>query len=131
MAGGTACCQLAISPMSLIEHSELQRALTRLTSGMLNYMDSDEPSYTEEDIDKCRDILTSHVKALELVKDRAEMLKLVKSTVVQLNGLNQDTGGDLIETDQREWICEFIIKAGSLKGFNSENEDITEEWREW
>jgi hypothetical protein len=98
---------------------------------MLSYMDSGEASYSEEDIDRCRDILISHAKALELVKDRAGAIDLVKATVLELNKLNQGAGEELIETDQREEICGFIIKAGAIMGFNSEDEDVTEEWREW
>jgi hypothetical protein len=117
--------------MPLLEQPELRQALALLTGGMLSYMESGEASYSDEDIDKCRDILTAHAKALEQVKDRAAALDLVKSTVFQLNKLNQDAGEDLIETDQREEMCGFIIKAGAIMGFNSEGEDVTEEWREW
>ena len=48
-----------------------------------------------------------------------------------LNSLNARCGGTLIETDQREDICEFIIRAGCLAGFNGEGEDGTEAWRDW
>jgi hypothetical protein len=95
--------------MALLENPELRHALAHLTSGMLSYMDTGEPSYSEEDIDKCRDILMSHAEALEHVKDRAGALDLVKSTVIRLNRLTQDAGQDLIETDQREDICGFGI----------------------
>jgi len=37
----------------------------------------------------------------------------------------------MIETEQREDLAEIIILAGNLKGFNSKDEDITEEWRDW
>ena len=81
--------------------------------------------------DKCRDILTSHAQALEHVKDRTSALESVKSTVIRLNKLNEAAGQELIEVDQREEICGFIIKAGAILGFNSEGEDVTKEWREW
>ena len=54
-----------------------------------------------------------------------------KATVLKLNDLNERAGEDLIETDQREDICEYITKADALLGFNTEDEDVTEEWREW
>ena len=98
---------------------------------MLRYMDHGTASYSEEDIDSCRTILVSHAQALEQTKDRAAALELVKTTVTQLNTLNENAGQDLIETGQREEICGFIIKAGAIMGFNSEDEDVTEEWREW
>jgi hypothetical protein len=117
--------------MPLIEHPDLRRSLARITSGMLSFMDSGTVSYSEDDIDRCRAILVSHAEALEQAKDRTAALDVVKSTVTQLNILNQDAGQDLIETDQREEICGFIIKAGAIMEFNSEDEDVTEQWREW
>ena len=117
--------------MPLIEHPDLRRSLARVTSGMLSFMDSGTVSYSEDDIDRCRAILVSHAEALEQAKDRTAALELVKATVKQLNTLNENAGQDLIETDQREEICGFIIKAGAIMGFNSEGEDVTEEWREW
>ena len=48
-----------------------------------------------------------------------------------MNELNHRTGHDLIETDQREEICAFIIKAGAIMGFNAEGQDVTDQWREW
>jgi hypothetical protein len=117
--------------MPLLEHSDLRDSLVRITSGMLSYMDGGTASYSAADIDRCRAILISHAEALEQAKDRTAALEVVKSTVTQLNILNQNAGQDLIETDQREEICGFIIKAGAIMGFNSEGEDVTEEWREW
>jgi len=117
--------------MPLLEHPDLRHSLARLTGGTLSYMDGGTASYSEDDINTCRAILVSHAQALEQTKDRAAALELVKATVTRLNTLNQDAGQDLIETDQREEICGFIIKAGAIMGFNSEVEDVTEEWREW
>jgi hypothetical protein len=37
----------------------------------------------------------------------------------------------MIETMEREAICELIILAGAARGFNGAGEDITEPWREW
>ena len=55
----------------------------------------------------------------------------MKATVLKLNKLNEKAGYELIETDQREDICKYIIRAGALLGFNGEDEDVTEEWRDW
>jgi hypothetical protein len=117
--------------MTLLENQELRDSLARLTDGMIGYMQEANPNYSKNDIDKCSGILTSHIQALERIKSREEAIALVEATVLKLNKLNQDTHGDLIETDQREEICALIIKAGAIKGFNSINEDVTEEWREW
>ena len=55
----------------------------------------------------------------------------VKMTVLRLNKLNEKCDFQLIETGEREQIAEIIISAGNLKGYNSLDDDITEEWREW
>jgi hypothetical protein len=55
---------------------------------------------------------------------------IVKSTVLKLNALNEKCDLSLIETNEREQITEIIIASHKMK-YNSLNEDITEEWREW
>ena len=118
--------------MSLLDDPQLQRSLALLTGGMLDYLvHADSCSYTEEEVDRCRDILTAHAEALDLAQNREEALKLVQATVERLNHLNEGAGGELIETDQREEICDFLTKAGAIKGFNGEHEDVTEPWRQW
>ena len=54
----------------------------------------------------------------------------VKQAVLALNALNKRCNGNLIETDQREDICELILVAAAQAGLHTD-EDITEEWREW
>jgi hypothetical protein len=56
---------------------------------------------------------------------------IVKSTVLKLNALNEKCDLSLIETNEREQITEIIILASHKMKYNSLNEDITEEWREW
>ena len=58
-------------------------------------------------------------------------MKVVEKTVLALNELNEPCDKELIETGQREDIAEIIILAGNLTGYNSLDEDITGEWREW
>lgn len=58
-------------------------------------------------------------------------MKIVKSTIEKLNILNGKCEGSLIETTEREQICEIIISASAKKGYNTIEEDITEAWREW
>jgi hypothetical protein len=47
-----------------------------------------------------------------------------------LNELNDECDQCLIETDQREEICEFIQKVVAAANVEIEG-DLTEEWREW
>jgi hypothetical protein len=58
-------------------------------------------------------------------------MKAVKTAVVKLNRLNEQCYGCLIETDQREQLCELIISAAKRAGLVSTVYDITEEWRDW
>jgi hypothetical protein len=51
--------------------------------------------------------------------------------VTRLNDLNERCNNTLIETDQREDICAFIIRVGYLRGVNAEGEDVMEAWRDW
>jgi hypothetical protein len=45
--------------------------------------------------------------------------------------MGSTSDGLLIETDQREQLCELIIAAAQRAGLVSDVYDITEEWREW
>ncbi len=54
----------------------------------------------------------------------------MRQVVLDLNGLNEESGGGLIETDQREGLCQLILVAALHAGLKTD-EDVTEEWREW
>ena len=117
--------------MNLTEHPEIKESLEELTRGMLEYMEDGPVNYTEEDVQSCREILVAFIDALKQAKSREAAKDVVKSTVLQLNTLNEVCEGELIETDQREEICGLIINATALLGFNESGADLTEEWREW
>jgi hypothetical protein len=120
-----------LAPMLPDGDATLLSLRTRLLQGMREYMAEGEPSYAESDVRECENILMGHLQAVESAADRAEALRHVHDTVLRLNELNSRCGGELIETDQREDICALIIRAGSLRGFNAEDEDVTEQWRDW
>ena len=126
------------------------RALQRdLIEGMTSYMagssdDSDggdsgdsgfDAGYAQEHVDRCAEILEVFFDELSQVggtDDRdAEIMEAVKTAVTELNALNEETDGSLIETDQREQLCEIIIASAQEAGLSTQGEDITEEWREW
>lgn len=50
--------------------------------------------------------------------------------VLKLNKLKEKCGGSIIETDQREDLCQIILVAARRAGLKTE-EDMTEEGREW
>jgi hypothetical protein len=57
--------------------------------------------------------------------------EIVKSSVLKINALNAKCDHSLIETSEREQIADIIILASHRMKYNSMEEDITEEWREW
>jgi len=117
--------------VNLSANPELKAIKASLLDGMTSYMKSVRTSYGSGDINRCAQILDEHLGAIQAAKSREEAMSVVKTTVLKLNQLNKQSGSDLIETDQREQIAAFIIKAGALLGFNGEHEDVTEQWRDW
>ena len=94
-------------------------------------MDESDVSYSESDIQSCDAILDDYLAAIAVASDRRESLLRVKQAVVRLNKLNAKCEHELIETDQREYLCDVIIRAAALKGFIEADMDVTEKWREW
>jgi len=115
----------------VIENVEILKAREDLIRGMTSYMESSDVSYTRTEIAEAEKILNNHYIKLRDIQTIEEAESLVKRTVMELNHLNHKANHELIETDQRELICEFIIKSGAMHGFNKSNEDVTERWREW
>ncbi len=93
-----------------------------------------DAGYTEEHVKRCGEIIGAFLDKLENVsaQNKNESIKdAVKTAVLELNQLNDDSEGNMIETDQREQLCEIIISAANSAGLVSDAYDITEEWREW
>lgn len=109
----------------------LDKMLSGLKESMISYLKSAEPPYTMDDIDSCEKILKAYLSAINASKNKEQGMEIVKTTVIKLNALNGKTEESLIETSEREQIAEIIILASSGKGYNTLDEDITEEWREW
>jgi hypothetical protein len=117
--------------MNIKANPELKSVKDALIKGMLDYRADRGASYTKAQVEKCRRLLEQHLEAISNARDRDAAKECVRATVLKLNELNGRAGYELIETDQREEICKYLIRAGALLGFNGENEDVTEEWREW
>lgn len=108
-----------------------------LLDSMASYMNVDsagsDAPYTQNEIDACAriiDDLLAALASLGAVTDSAAILAQVKKAVLALNDLNDEAGGSLIETGERESLCDIIILAAKDAGLES-GEDITEEWRDW
>lgn len=123
--------QLKAEIMNKAEYEKQIQQIETLKKSMTEYMKSAHPSYTEKDVEQCENILTEYVQSIYKTSTKDEGLQVVKMTVIKLNELNEKCDFQLIETGEREQIAEIIISTGNLKGYNSLNEDITEEWREW
>ena len=112
----------------------------RLLDGMVSYMqqigretaNASDCGYSQEHIDRCAEIVDAYLAGSmpnhKLLPD--QILAAAKQAVLNLNALNKESDWRLIETDQREELCELILIAAKLAGLETD-EDITEEWREW
>lgn len=121
----------------IYENEKIKSLLIRLEEWMINYLEyededlEDEVSYDRWDIKICMNFMEIFLEKIENVKNEKETLDLVKETIENLNKLNKKCEYELLETDQREDICEIIILATNLKWFNPENKDLTEEFRDF
>jgi hypothetical protein len=117
-----------------VEPESIETIRQRLRADMVDFMVGDGVSpardcgYTQNDIDECMAIVDAYLKALRGIAV-ARILPLVRDTVQKLNVLNARCES-LIETGQREDLCEIIQVAARNAGLDIED-DITEEWREW
>ncbi|EOD77908.1 hypothetical protein D515_03385 [Grimontia indica] len=93
----------------------------------------DNPPYQLSQVEYCGELLNTFAGNVMLSgkkADRSWVDVQVKALVLALNDLNKQCGECLIETDQREGICELIFYVVAQAGHSVE-EDITENWREW
>lgn len=123
--------------MTLAANADLQRIKTRLLDGMEDFMQTSEdddrtPPYAPDDIERCAAILDAYLARLDSSEGDAErIMSAVRDTVLSLNELSEMVES-LIETGQREDICEFMQLAATESGLDVDGgEDITETWREW
>lgn len=124
--------------MSVQISGELRDIKERIVESMLSYMEREEgeadfDDYSKEDIERCVSILDRYLSSVldpSMHGESEPIMTAVMTAVLELNDLNEQCEHSLIETDQREDICELIINAASLAGLDR-NGDITEEWREW
>src|SRR5690554_7787336 len=103
--------------MNNTEYKNQIQEIELLEKSMTEYMDFAEPSYTEKDIEKCKSILIEFIQNIDKTSTREEGLKIVQSTILELNELNKKCDFDLIETNEREQIAGIIIGVGNQKGY--------------
>ena len=114
------------------------RIRQRLLDGMVEFMELDEQEpgydcgYAQGEIDACFEIIDTYIRSIADNSDssRPKILSIIQSVVEKLNSLNNSCNGCLIETDQREDLCELILFAARRAGLETDD-DVTEKWREW
>ncbi len=119
--------------MEGFEHEPIHEVRRRLIAGMVSYMHSSaSAAYTQVHVDRCTGIVDACLSALAVQPrlPEAEIRAEVERTIRELNRLNAECDGSLIETDQREGLCELILRAARDAGLPTQ-EDITLEWRDW
>ncbi|MBU6954229.1 hypothetical protein [Hahella sp. HN01] len=94
--------------------------------------------YTDENNTAARRIMDNLLQALlELGEGATEKVKVKQFEVAveSLNYLNDTVGGDLIETAEREELCDLFDAIAVAAGIDPENygdgEGIASEWRDW
>ena len=102
----------------------------------MNYKDEDDETtdcgYTQQDIDRCGAILDAYIDELAASeKDGEKIMGCVQRVIEALNTLNDDCDYSMIETGERENLCQFIEDAAVAAGLPQPDDDITEEWRDW
>ncbi|MCG7497504.1 hypothetical protein MHO82_11570 [Vibrio sp. Of7-15] len=103
----------------------------RILDGMLDFIEGeDDAEYTPKDVDTCEKLLLTFSSNIEDGISCSNAMEQVKILVLSLNELNEKCDYSIIETDQREDICEFIFQTLISAGI-ALDVDVTEEWRDW
>ncbi|SDY48989.1 hypothetical protein SAMN04487939_102375 [Lysobacter sp. yr284] len=130
-----------------VETNDYVELKHEILDGMRSYMedlaqDGADAGYGAAEIDECERVIDAFLAALrnavvdgERVPSPAQLDRTARAAVEQavraLNTLNARCRYNLIETDQREGLCELVRSAlagiGALRG----QDDPTEPWREW
>lgn len=91
-----------------------------------------DAGYDQADVDRCEAILDAFISTMQTHwHATAEVLLAdVKATVEALNRLNDECDCSILETDQRESICQLIADGLRFAGMEPQG-DVTEPWRQW
>ena len=111
--------------------TQIDNLIGNLKKSMEDYLKDGNPPYSQNDIEECVSLLSDYTVNIYKSRSKKEGMQIVKSTIIELNTLNDKCESSLIETNEREQITDIIILASNKMKYNSLQEDITEEWREW
>ena len=103
-----------------------------------SYKDDGLEQYTKENCEAAKhifDTLLSNLVALGENASEEDKIQKFQIAVESLNSLNDETDGSLIETDEREELCELFnmisVKAGIDPRNYGDGEGPASEWRDW
>lgn len=109
---------------------------------MLDYIDEgeddydergEEPPYKKADVDEFESIIDNFITTVASSREKSNFQWVkneVKDLVITLNSFNCRYNQQMIETGQREGICDLIDLVIKEAG-HSVKQDITLEWRDW
>lgn len=88
------------------------------------------PGYSHKDIKECGNILDNYIDNLiEANQNIDKILDYVEKVIINLNDLNEKSNYTIIESEQREYLCDFIQELAIKAGLPFTDKDITKEWR--
>lgn len=100
-----------------------------------NFFEYEMEQYTEkvcQEAEQIMDGLMASLLKLDIKASEAERLKLFEKTVLEYNKLN-GTDSSIIETGEREDLCDIFDQIGVAVGIDPEkhDDDIVLKWRAW
>lgn len=102
-----------------------------------NFFDYEMEQYTEVNCNEAKSIFDNLIS--ELIKlgenrSKTKREKCFEDAIISLNNLNENEPG-IIETQEREELCELIDQITLASGLNPKNyaegEGIADLWRDW
>ena len=117
--------------MSLEKDGTIAKLQSHLLLDLREEISDGDASYDEQIVRTLEGILVNYLIAMETANDKEAALKHTREAVQSINVLNDQCGGELIETMRREDICAIVSRAGVLRETQTADEDLTEEWRTW
>ena len=92
--------------------------------------DDDDSNCSLADVESLKNILEEYLRTISGKKgDEKNLYKATRIAVKKINKLDDKTDNELIETEEREELCNFFNNGSAYVGI--ETEDIADEWREW
>ena len=102
-----------------------------------NFFEYEMEQYTEENCNEAKSIFDNLISKLQTIGENgniSEKEKCFEIAIKSLNKLNEKDEG-IIETGEREDLCELIDQISLASGLNPKNyaegEGIADLWREW